>query len=368
MVLNARNFSKRISSNAENTPPAKAARAQTSFQTAARRRRARTAGTATRTPHVAVTQAKRRDNAKHKQSVIRFQMATPPHTPAIEMLELGTGHASGTSPNTPITLPRLLQRQVVKRFPREPVTDAEIRFIVAEGTNMFRSAHLAKIQPTASNAVPKEVPLLVKDIPTHLRPTHALAVYSSQPSGGRTKVTLYPTHKQIHNICCHILPPLPGAVKDAEKDIITVPVVTLALPSPQTFPLLSAYLYTKQQRALFASFLPPGCRVPDNLQPDADINDDDIEPFGNVIAQTYTAQAILQCVLKVNGVWRNACALGVTDQRLWDTVDLVWEVLLSALAISTGLPKDQWPERMCTVHSSDEELDEEDFPLLSGSE
>lgn len=33
----------------------------------------------------------------------------------------------------------------------------------------------------------------------------------------------------------------------------------------------------------------------------------------------------------INGVWRNACALGVFDAELWSVMDLAWEVVLVAL-------------------------------------
>lgn len=33
----------------------------------------------------------------------------------------------------------------------------------------------------------------------------------------------------------------------------------------------------------------------------------------------------------INGVWRNACALGVFDTELWGVMDLAWEVVLVAL-------------------------------------
>lgn len=34
---------------------------------------------------------------------------------------------------------------------------------------------------------------------------------------------------------------------------------------------------------------------------------------------------------RVNGLWRNACALGVHDLELWDAMDLAWDAVLGAM-------------------------------------
>jgi hypothetical protein len=33
----------------------------------------------------------------------------------------------------------------------------------------------------------------------------------------------------------------------------------------------------------------------------------------------------------INGVWRNACALGVRDDKLWDVLGVAWGVVVGAM-------------------------------------
>ena len=40
--------------------------------------------------------------------------------------------------------------------------------------------------------------------------------------------------------------------------------------------------------------------------------------------------------MRVNGLWRNVCALGIFDSGIWETIDTAWEVLLLALGMATG--------------------------------
>jgi hypothetical protein len=63
-----------------------------------------------------------------------------------------------------------------------------------------------------------------------------------------------------------------------------------------------------------------------------------LEEFAQKLAQTYTAQALLMHIGRAHGMWRNAIALGIADERLWCALDVAWEVLLTSLAISTGKP------------------------------
>jgi hypothetical protein len=63
-----------------------------------------------------------------------------------------------------------------------------------------------------------------------------------------------------------------------------------------------------------------------------------LEKFAQKLAQTYTAQALLMHISRVHGMWRNAVALGIADERLWCALDVAWEVLLTSLAMSIGKP------------------------------
>lgn len=106
----------------------------------------------------------------------------------------------------------------------------------------------------------------------------------------------------------------------------------LCLPSPQTYPQLSNYLYTKLTPILFSEpFLPKGSqRFDPQLQSPVQ--------YASELARKYTCQALLQYTSFVHGLWQNACALGIFDDGLWEAMDLVWQILLTALAIGSGSP------------------------------
>jgi hypothetical protein len=113
---------------------------------------------------------------------------------------------------------------------------------------------------------------------------------------------------------------------------MTVPVVGLCLPSPKTFQHLLSYLYIKRTYLLLKSLLPES--PPRQLEIDESVR----VPFAMKLAGKFTALLLLQYIKIVDGLWQNVCALGVFDDDLWDTMDLAWEVLLTALAIGTGNP------------------------------
>jgi hypothetical protein len=87
----------------------------------------------------------------------------------------------------------------------------------------------------------------------------------------------------------------------------TIPVIPLSLPSPHTFPLLHTYLYTKDAANLVSSLLSSSTEL------------DDLK-----------RQAVL-----VYGVWSNAHALGVVDEKLFDALDKAWDWVSVKLAVSS---------------------------------
>jgi len=63
---------------------------------------------------------------------------------------------------------------------------------------------------------------------------------------------------------------------------------------------------------------------------------EEVLSFARQLAATYTPHALLQYAMRVNGLWRNVCALGIFDSGIWETIDTAWEVLLLALGMATG--------------------------------
>ncbi|KAG0697126.1 hypothetical protein DFH29DRAFT_984387 [Suillus ampliporus] len=207
------------------------------------------------------------------------------------------------------------------------------------GPDMLRVLAGIKAEPV-SNVLPKELSIIVNDLSSDM-PTHMFAVFSSrQPAAARRRVTLFPAHNLVFATHCAnlpILPTSPPAFVECTGQEIKVPVVPLCIPAPEVFPQLSTFLYTKRIDHLLGALLP--LPTPPQLYLDDPTT---VMPllteFAQQLAATYTAQALLLHIASVHGMWRNAVALGIADERLWCALDVAWEVLLTSLAISTGKP------------------------------
>jgi hypothetical protein len=172
--------------------------------------------------------------------------------------------------------------------------------------------------------LPRRLEVLVKDLSADT-PTHLFAVHS-KPT---TRVSLYPVHALVFAAHCANLPPIPhtnsaAPAEDGKK--IVLPVVPLCLPNPPTFSMLLNYLYTKRGDHLLSVLLPIPAR---GQKPQ-------LKQLSRTAATTFTVQALLSYAAKVHGLWCNVTALGVFDERLSQVIEVAWEVLLDALAISTG--------------------------------
>jgi hypothetical protein len=182
-----------------------------------------------------------------------------------------------------------------------------------------------------------------------------MAIYGPPPKKNSTekrKITLYPVHSIVLAAYCSKLPafsPTSAEVTSVSlgqnlKDV-TIPIRPICLPSPQTYPQLSSFLYTKRTDALLASMMP--CLPPTTLEDEPS----QIPTFATKLAGTYTIQALLQHTMFVHGLWQNVCALGIFDESLWETIDLAWQVLLTAIAIGTGNPHEMITPEPSTASS-----------------
>jgi hypothetical protein len=187
---------------------------------------------------------------------------------------------------------------------------------------------------------------------------------------------LVPTHSIVLAAHCASLPHFPGSaaasldVADANANTnanepngeagpssstshtYTVPVVPMGIPSPETFVPLSSYLYNGRADQLFAHFMPSGVapEVSAALQA-LSLAHESTESTGSTPAHTLIAhlttllsahlqpQQLLQHALRINGLWRNACALGVADEGLWRTMEVMWEVVVGAMCIGNAQAK-----------------------------
>ncbi|KIJ64788.1 hypothetical protein HYDPIDRAFT_175315 [Hydnomerulius pinastri MD-312] len=249
-----------------------------------------------------------------------------------------------------VTLPRYLSRPSFREISKATINavapelaDTELNYIrdglECLGPDMLQVLAGVKAEPI-SNVLPKELSVVINDLSADM-PTHMLAVYSRQVSAAtKRRVTLFPAHNIILAAHCSNLPILPTSNITRPETVgssISVPVVPLCIPAPEVFPQLSTFLYTKRIDHLLASLLP--CPAPQALYRDDPTSESTLnllQQFAGKLATTYSAQALLAYAMAVNGLWRNVCALGIDDEKLWCALDVAWEVLITALAVSTG--------------------------------
>ncbi|KAJ7177857.1 hypothetical protein C8R46DRAFT_1075129 [Mycena filopes] len=221
-----------------------------------------------------------------------------------------------TPASTKVSLPRTLTRPVLGEvdtssllgaYPDLEGIPAEyIRDRLASSTPKMRAALQAVETSIPRSSLPTELDILMNDVVASACPTHMFAVYNDAPLplGHKRQVGLFPIHDLVFGTHCTSLPVLPASQKPSSSSHTTVPVVPLRLPSPETFPLLHAYLYTQQPATLLASLARP-CET-DLLQLAAHAN-------------------------KIRGLWRNACLLGVVDAPLYDVIEASWESTIAAM-------------------------------------
>ncbi|KAG2007211.1 hypothetical protein CC2G_014924 [Coprinopsis cinerea AmutBmut pab1-1] len=342
--------------DAENMPPAPAVkgvaanRLRSSLHDASRRRR----GRATNTPRNSkqlVEQAKRRDVMKPKSTStgsLKFTITSPPSTD----VQMSDAAPSTSTPLTiPISLPKELARPQFKEVPREALmavnpeladTDPEYIRQVLESHGPQMLASLSNVKATlTTNALPSEIEVSLKDV--QVAPSHMVAVFGPAPRTAvpkPRKVTLYPVHSFVLAAHCSNLPPFPPAATipsapASSDDKVRLPVRSLCLPSPENYAPLAAYLYHKQTTTLLNAMLPSP--VPHNFEIEQK-HGATVDSFATRLGRTYTFEKLLLNTMMIHGLWQNACALGIHDQLLWDTIDLAWQVMLTALAVSTGKP------------------------------
>ncbi|KAH7928830.1 hypothetical protein BV22DRAFT_1058048 [Leucogyrophana mollusca] len=348
MVLQVSNRTRFADS--ENTPPIRlpttTTKVRNGIQAASRRRRARVSGSY---PQYAVKLAKKQQQRTKTKAVSKY----PPPSVDVEMHDVS---ASGSVQTKSVLLPRYLSRPEFREVSRETLraVDPELTDsnthpdYIREGLEHFGPAMLrvlssVQAQPV-TNVLPKELSIIINDLSSDL-PTHMLAVYARQSTSSaavKRRVTLFPTHNVVLAANCASLPTLPASIPVSASDMqnspasINVPIVPLCIPSPETFPQLSTFLYTKRADHLLASLLPSSSLPLSLLSASPLPSTGSVKQYATSLATAHTPQTLLAHAMSVNGLWRNVCALGVFDERLWDVMDIAWEVLLGALGVATG--------------------------------
>ncbi|KAH9934221.1 uncharacterized protein B0H18DRAFT_547876 [Fomitopsis serialis] len=307
-----------------------------------------------------------------------FQVASRP----VPELSLPMSHSYG-HPNAPqnLQLPRTLSRPAFTEVSRSAIATLEpelanvpIEFVrkhLAGQANEMLSALSLLTYPTS---LPKahlpptlDVPVRpTASSPPRAFPTHMLAVSSSRGSPSQpntptaasflasnsptSTVPLFPAHALVLAAYCPLLPQLPRSTGQRGNAAVSLPLVPLAVPSAETFHLLHAYLHTRRPDTLLAALLPS---LASSLPPAhgassssshqrayvSNFSNESLLRLAHALASGAAAHAgpqgalggLMAHVKVINGLWRNVCALGVSDAELWGVMDVAWEVVLAAL-------------------------------------
>lgn len=173
-------------------------------------------------------------------------------------------------------------------------------------------------------------------------PTHIFAVRSKDHHHGT--YTLFPIHALVISTGCAHLPSLPYSPAFPPGEAppqLTLPVVSLSIPSPPMFHPLVNYLYLRQNSVILDVLLP--------------IEDNQVDPFIEMSkkqAEQFSIQELLINVRKIHDLWANASALGIFDPHLFTTMEFAWEICTGALSIALNEPLDSgidvFPEEIST--------------------
>ncbi|KAH6910694.1 hypothetical protein BKA70DRAFT_1424352 [Coprinopsis sp. MPI-PUGE-AT-0042] len=346
----------------ENMPPAQSAKGATTKRnrllTAIHNdsRRKSTAPSATSSKE-RLEQAKKRKMFKKSKSKGPLKLRVPiPSSSAANDVQMKDGESVPAPQTIPLNLPRYLSKPNLRPIPRRALqrdphgrfheagfSQGEVSDVVSPHLfTMLGRTTPASVPPTS---LPSQVDAIVSDYISDDRaclPTHMVAVWGSQAPQRPRKITLYPVHQEVMQLHCAHLPPMPEQIRaetpsssQPQNIQITLPVQSLCLPSPESYAPLARYIYHKDTLRLLNELLP--------VRPAADFEDNQaqIPSFGTFIGRNCEMKDILSRVMLINGLWKDACALAVHDDHdgLWDTIELAWEVMLTALAVALGKPE-----------------------------
>ncbi|PBK80880.1 hypothetical protein ARMGADRAFT_1171672 [Armillaria gallica] len=200
------------------------------------------------------------------------------------------------------------------------------------GVRLFYTLSLlAPCAPPKDTPIPARFPVTLPANAPAEGPSYFLGVFAPNS----TKVTLHPAHHDVLAVHC---PRLPSTIQ-ASPPASEIPAHPLCLPDPQSYALLSQYMYTHRQDLLLASLLPPGS-LPSNPFPTtahlssspktAEEIHSQLLVVAESLAKDFTQHKLLGGLSTVHGLWKNTVALGVDDDGLWEVIHAAWGVYLTA--------------------------------------
>jgi len=267
-----------------------------------------------------------------------------------------------------VQLPRTLQRPSYSEVSRDQIA-AVAPELVDIPTEYIRRSICAKTNQMLAGASALSKTHLPLTIPkSHLRhntpltipirsspsqqsptfPTHFLALSTSSKTQNSIsdQLLLIPTHSLVLAAHCAALPRMPPSSPQPHGNTVTIPILPLAVPSPQAFPTLHQYLYTHNVANLLYSLLPslPSAflssissdMIHSTLASGPKLHQLSAHCMANA-QHGQPTQIIMGHAQHITALWRNAIALGVHDKDLWDAIDLAWEVVLGSLNLAAGV-------------------------------
>ncbi|TFY67032.1 hypothetical protein EVJ58_g1890 [Rhodofomes roseus] len=267
-------------------------------------------------------------------------------------------------------LPPVMSDMIAKFEPELADTPVEYvrEALAAMGTRLMGVSKKCRVDPPRLASGP-EVNLIVTDAGLSCLPTHALAVHPpAEPSTwspsdranrlnsrGR-EVIIMPIHAAILVANCGRLPsdmpesrprPPPNQIIFSGGEMVNgyrIPLVSFCLPMPQAFELLVRYMYTRDKDALLNALVP--------TQTPFDVSGDRTPLYAadpalrqGVARKQRINRVASECVAYFNGqlsrmyeqarfiegFWRNAVTVAMSDDGMWETLQLAWEALVQAM-------------------------------------
>ncbi|KAF7343293.1 Clp1-like protein [Mycena venus] len=181
-------------------------------------------------------------------------------------------------------------------------------------------------------------------------PTHALAIAppAKSSSGERdAPQAIFPVHAVVLAAHCAKIPRLPSSPRaHSASAAVTLPVLPLALPSPQAFRSCTrSCIRTASTRPSPPScpyLLPsssPSAPHPRPLHPSSPPHSTPPlsgtpSPRTSAPRPVATSPALMAHAGHVKELWQDMVALGMYDLALWDALELAWEVVLGAMNLA----------------------------------
>lgn len=181
--------------------------------------------------------------------------------------------------------------------------------------------------------------------PTHVFAiSRALDASSNGSSFPKDGLVLHPVHSIIPVIHCSSLPRLSFNnvnPPSAPGEKIHVPFVRLQLPFPEEFNPLLDYMYTRNPLKLMSRYVPHIGGDAMRAAAATGTRQGQVGVYAYELTKKMSWVSILKKVMSLNGLVKNVCTLGVSDQGMWGVMDLCWEILLVALKMSVEAAKQQ---------------------------